>query len=239
MTTFVAGATGATGKLLVQQLLDRGRSVRAVVRSAERLPGALRGHERLSLVTASLLDLTDDELSEQVSGCDSIACCLGHNLTLRGIYGHPRRLVTDATRRLCLAAERARRGDPVRFVLMNTAGNRNRDLDEPVSLGHRCVIGIVRVLVPPHPDNEHAADFLRTTIGQKSRAIEWVVVRPDTLVDADRVSGYQLHPSPTRSAIFDPGKTSRVNVANFMARLLTEDALWAEWKGRMPVVYDA
>jgi hypothetical protein len=58
------------------------------------------------------------------------------------------------------------------------------------------------------------------------------------LTDADQVSEYSTHPSPTRSAIFNPGKTSRINVADFMARLITDAALWDEWKGRMPVVYN-
>jgi hypothetical protein len=36
---------------------------------------------------------------------------------------------------------------------MNTAGNRNPDLQEPVSLKQRLVIGLIRRLVPAHADN--------------------------------------------------------------------------------------
>ncbi|MFY3056308.1 NAD(P)H-binding protein, partial [Achromobacter xylosoxidans] len=56
MTTLVVGASGATGRLLVGQLLERGEPVRALLRS----PDALRawaGDPRLSLVQASVLDL--------------------------------------------------------------------------------------------------------------------------------------------------------------------------------------
>ena len=129
-------------------------------------------------------------------------------------------------------------GGPVKFVLMNTAGNRNRDLKEPVSLGQRCIIGLLRVLVPPHADNEDAADYLRTTFGQDCSLIEWSVVRPDSLTDETDVTPYKIHPSPTRSAIFDPGQTSRINVAHFMAELLTNDEVWVSWKGGMPVIYN-
>jgi hypothetical protein len=128
--------------------------------------------------------------------------------------------------------------EPTRFVLMNTAGNSNRDLHEPVSFGQRCVIGLIRLLLPPHVDNEQAADYLRTRIGQNDGAIEWVVVRPDNLINKDQVTEYELHPSPTRSAIFDPGITSRINVGHFMADLITGDALWTRWKGQMPVIYN-
>ena len=235
----MVGATGATGRLLVQALVDRQQTVKTIVRSKERLPDDLTAHPDVTVREASLLDLSDDELRKEVDGCDAIASCLGHTMSLGGIYGKPRRLVTDATKRLCGAVQASPPARPTRFVLMNTAGNSNRDLDEPLSFGQKCIIGLLRLLLPPHVDNEEAADYLRVSAGQSDAAIEWVVVRPDTLIDEDEASEYELHPSPTRSAIFDPGKTSRVNVAHFMAELVTNEATWREWKGRMPVIYNA
>lgn len=238
MTVLVVGASGATGRLLVEDLLSRGDRVRAVVRSPEKLPEALRDHHLLSIVHANLLDLSDDEMTQHVNGCTAVASCLGHNLTFRGIYGSPRRLVTDATRRLCEAVRATRPQHPVRFVLMNTAGNSNRDLDEPISFGQRCVIRLIRLLLPPHIDNEKAADYLRANVSPNDSAIGWVAVRPDTLVNEEWVTEYEVHPSPTRSAIFNAGKTSRINVAHFMAELITDDDTWNRWKGRMPVIYN-
>jgi hypothetical protein len=121
---------------------------------------------------------------------------------------------------------------------MNTAGNSNRDLQESVSLSQGCVVDLVRLLLPPHVDNENAADFLRSQIGQDDLDIEWVVVRPDTLTNAKVVTEYEEYPSPTRSAIFNPGAASRINVAHFMARLITEDGTWNKWSGQMPVIYN-
>ena len=236
--TLVVGATGATGRLLVQQLRSQGQHVKVVVRSAERLPNVIRNHEKLSIILASVLDLTDSEMAKHVSDCHAVASCLGHTLDFRGLYGHPRRLVTEATRRLCNAIKANRPESPRKFVLMNTTGNRNRDLDERISFSEKCVIGLVRLLLPPHSDNEKAADFLRTQIGQHDRDIEWVAVRPDTLIDAPQVTEYELHSSPIRSAIFDAGKTSRINVAHFMAKLITDDKTWQAWKGQMPVIYN-
>lgn len=121
---------------------------------------------------------------------------------------------------------------------MNTTGNRNGDLSEAVSLAQHAVLMLLRLLLPPHVDNEKAADFLRQEIGQDNSFIEWVAVRPDGLVDESKVSEYELHPSPTRSAIFNTGKTSRINVAHVMAQLILDDPLWAQWKGEMPVIYN-
>lgn len=159
-------------------------------------------------------------------------------MSLKGIYGHPRRLVTDATRRLCDAIKANKPETPTKFVLMNTVGNSNPDLDERVSLAQKLAIALLRLLLPPHVDNEQAADHLRTRIGQNDPAIEWAAVRPDSLTDEDVVTEYAIYASPTRSAIFNAGSTSRINVAHFMAELITDDDTWARWKGQMPVIYN-
>jgi hypothetical protein len=127
---------------------------------------------------------------------------------------------------------------PVRFVLMNTVANRNRDLDESASFAQKCVIGLLRLVLPPQADNEKAAEYLRTGIGRENGAIEWVAVRPDSLTSEDRVTAYDLYPSPVRDPVFNPGKTSRINVAHFMTELITDDEMWNRWKGQMPVIYN-
>lgn len=238
MTTLVVGASGATGQHLVSQLLKQGQHVRAIVRNAEKLPVSLRNENRLTIIEASILDLTAAEMVEYVAGCDTVASCLGHNLTFKGIYGQPRKLVTDATRRLCNAIIVNIPTKAVKYILMNTSGNRNRDLEEPISFTHKCVIGLLRLLLPPHVDNEKAADYLRTHIGQNNQFVKWCAVRPDGLIDEDEVTAYEIHPSPIRSAIFNAGKVSRINVAHFMAALIVDDDTWIKWKGQMPVIYN-
>jgi nucleoside-diphosphate-sugar epimerase len=238
MKVFVAGASGSTGRKLTAHLLKRGHQVVTVVRSTSSLPDEIRNHKNIVVKQASLLDLTDAQLQELVKECGAIASCLGHNLTLKGIFGPPRRLVTDAVRRLCEAAKANQPRAPVKFVLMNTTGNRNPDMDEKRSFGEKIVVGLLRVLLPPQADNEAAAEYLRTQIGQNDAVIEWVALRPDGLIDDDMVSEYTLHPSPTRSPIFDPGKTSRINVSHFMAELISDAATWEKWKGQMPVIYN-
>lgn len=238
ITSLIVGASGATGSLLVEQLLHRGHRVKAVLRSSGKLPQSLVDHQHLSLIQANIFDASDADLANFVDGYGAIGSCLGHNLTLKGIYGHPRRLVTETTRRLCEAVKATASERPTKFVLMNTAGNSNRDLKEPISLAQKCVMGMLRLAVPPHVDNEAAADYLRTVIGQRDPAIQWAVVRPDTLIDESAATEYDVCSSPTRSAIFNPGKTSRINVAHFMANLIEDAELWARWQGQMPVVYN-
>ncbi|WP_339653970.1 NAD(P)-binding oxidoreductase [uncultured Maribacter sp.] len=237
MTVLVVGASGATGSQLVEQLLIQKHKVKIIVRSPEKLPESWKTNDNLQIISASLLALSDNEMSEIVNDCNAVASCLGHNLTWKGVYGKPRRLVTDATRRLCEAIKSNNLESVTKFVLMNTTGNRNRDLNEPISFAQKCVIGLLRLLLPPHVDNEKAAEYLRIQIGQNNTSIEWVAVRPDGLINEDEVTDYEIHPSPTRSAIFNAGKVSRINVAHFMASLITDNTLWAKWKGQMPVIY--
>lgn len=238
MKIIVVGATGATGKHLVRELLDQGHQVKAFVRSPEKLK-ELNKNVNLELVKANVLETPIEDLQQHVADCDAVASCLGHNPDLKGLYGHPRKLVTETVARWCAAIEANRSDKPVKYVLMNTAGNSNRDLNEPVSFGQRVVVGLLRLLVPPHRDNEMAADHLRTAVGQDNPYIEWVAVRPDSLQDEPTVTPYEIHRSPIRSVIFDPGNTSRINVAHFMAQLITNKELWEKWKGEMPVIYNS
>ncbi|MEE4256764.1 MAG: NAD(P)-binding oxidoreductase [Bacteroidales bacterium] len=238
MKVLVVGATGATGTLLLEQLLERGHEVKAIVRSSEKIPQPVKNHAKLKLIEGELLKLDDEEMAQHVKGCDAVASCLGHNITIKGMYGHPRRLVTDAAKRLTKAIAATHPEKKVKYILMNTSGNRNRSIKEPIALGQRMVTALLRLLLPPHVDNEKAADFLWRNIGNEHKQLEWVAVRPDGLINEDKISEYEIHPSPIRNPIFNPGKTSRINVAHFMASLIDDDEIWQKWKGQMPVIYN-
>ncbi|MDX8340902.1 NAD(P)H-binding protein [Draconibacterium sp. IB214405] len=238
MKTLVLGASGATGKLLVEQLLSMGHEVKVIVRPTATIIDTWKNKKKISIIEANISEVSVEEMRDYLSDCQSVASCLGHNITMKGMFGKPRRLVADAVELACKAIEQNASDTPVKFVLMNTTGNRNRDLNESIAFGEKLLIGLIRLLVPPQVDNENAADFLRVNIGQKHKQIEWVAVRPDSLIDNDKVSEYELYASPIRSILFSPGKTSRINVANFMSRLIAEKDLWTKWKGQMPVIYN-
>lgn len=237
MTILVVGASGATGKHVVEQLLKDQQKVRVIVRSPEKLPEPWKNNENLSIFQGSVSQISINEMAAYLQGCQAVVSCLGHTMSFKGLYGKPRRLVTDAVKLICDAAKLNGTDHPVKLVLMNTSGNRNRDLNEPISMGQRLVVGLLRFLLPPHVDNEQAADYLRTRIGQNMKLIEWVAVRPDGLVNEDQVTDYEVYPSPIRDAIFDAGTVSRINVGHFMAKLIMDQELWNQWKGQMPVIY--
>lgn len=238
MTTLVVGASGATGRLLVEQLLAQGELVKIIVRSIDSLPDSIKQNAQIVITECSLLDMTDTALKEHVQGCHAVVSCLGHTLSFDGMFGHPRRLVTNAVQRLCHAIEATAPEIPVKFILMNTTGNQNDHAGEKVSIPQRLVVGLLRWLLPPHADNEDAARYLQSRFGSHQQMIEWVAVRPDALINEGSVTEYDVYISPIRSAIFDAGKTSRINVAHFMSQLVVSNCTWNKWKAQMPVIYN-
>ena len=85
MIILIVGASGATGRLLVEELLNRGQEVRIVVRSLESLPEKIKNHANLSIIEESILDISHTDMVTLVRGCNAVVSCLGHNLSLQGI----------------------------------------------------------------------------------------------------------------------------------------------------------
>lgn len=238
MKIFVVGASGETGKLLVEQLLNSGQTVKIMVRSKRNIAESWSNDSRITIITNDITQIRVDEMTEHIADCQAIASCLGHNPTLKGIYGKPRKLVTNATQLLGEAILKNKPKKPIKLVLMNSAGNSNRDLDEKISVGQKIVIALLRLLVPPHSDNEKASDYLRINIGQRNPYLEWAVVRPVNLTNEDIETKYSVYASPKYSAIFKLSQVSRINVGSFMANLIVDDNVWNQWKGQMPVIYN-
>jgi nucleoside-diphosphate-sugar epimerase len=234
----LVGGTGRTGARVLEQLLSRGVGVRAIVRSADRLPKGAAQDPRLELVVADLLALGDETLLRCVRGCDAVISCLGHLPSVKGIFGPPRDLVTVATTRLCRAIEAAQPTSPVKFILMTSVSvNRRGGLDTRRGMCERAIVWILRGVVPAAKDNQRAADFLSRGIGTANPSVQWVAVRPDTLVEGD-VSEYSLHEGLV-SSLFTPDSTNMANVAHFMCELATNSKAWNDWNGGLPVIVNA
>ena len=141
-------------------------------------------------------DIISHAVAEQVQGCNAVISCLGHVMDFKGMFGEPRKLCTDATRRLCDAIEKNGSPTPTRFILMNTVGVQNPDLDEKRTWFERGLLTLLRNTLPPHRDNETASEHLHRNVGRENTHIEWCCVRPDSLIDAE-LSPYDINESPT------------------------------------------
>ncbi|MEZ8824645.1 NAD(P)-dependent oxidoreductase [Vibrio amylolyticus] len=238
MATLVLGGTGATGLLVVQQLLKKEQPVKLIVRSTMKLPLKVISSELVEITQANIAELSERELIEQVQGCSHVISCLGHNLSIKGMFGKPRRLVTQVMERVCQAIAKSNPANPVKLILMSTTGFQDKMNGEKVSIAHRAVVAFIRLTLPPHADNEHAAKYLQSLPASQSQHIQWVGIRPDSLVNQTESSHYDLHPTPVCDPIFDARKTSRINVARFMVELSSNPILWQHWQSRFPVIYN-
>jgi hypothetical protein len=177
-------------------------------------------------------------LQRHLRGCDAIISCLGHVISLKGVLGPPRDLVTQATTRLCRAIEAMRPTEPFKFILMSSVSvNRPGRLDTRRGTFERTFLAVLCCLLPPAKDNQLAADFLSRKLGADNPFVQWTVVRPDTLRDGD-ITEYTLHEGLV-SGLFKPGSTNMANVAHCMCELVTNPTTWADWQGKFPVVINA
>ena len=237
-TVLLVGGTGRTGRLVLQQLVGRGIGVRAIVRAAGKLPAGIAQDAHVSVVEASLLSMSDEELQRQLRGCDAVVSCLGHELSLKGILGPPRDLVTRATTRLCRALEAVQPERPVKLILMSSVSvHHPGGLDTRRGAFEKVLVWMLRGVLPPARDNQSAANVLHERIGAGHPCVQWAVVRPDTLLEGE-VSAYTLHTGLVNS-LFAPGQTRMANVAHFMGELVTNPLAWQDWQGKLPVIIDA
>ena len=240
-TALLLGATGGIGRQVLIRLLDRGCPVTVIVRSAERLPTEAKGHQLLTVVEVgeSQGQLASYNLSEHVH-CDAIVQCLGHNLSFSGMYGYPRRLCADTVKRLCEAVRDVAPDKPVKLIVVNTEGVDRPDGEDTKTLRRgcceSCILSMLKCCLPPHADNVATSAYLHTE-ARKNPCVSFCAVRPSNLVD-DPPSEFSLHET-LQNGIFGAGcTTSRANVGDFMANLVTQPELWARWENTYPHILD-
>lgn len=237
----VVGATGATGKHVVRMLLEKGdATVVALARSKEKLMGLLdmnkdKPNPNLVVKEASIGDLSTEDFKELTNGCGSIVCCLGHNLTFKGMYKDGlflQKAVKELTSNMPQGC---------RFVLMGSDGVAHPDgvTDPKRTRFERGILFLLRWLVPPHVDNEKTALYLSENSG-----FDWTVVRPGDLYNKEdetthtNAEGYKIYDHPIGS-LFGDNSTARSDVADFMVEVATMNSKsWTElYKHKMPVIY--
>jgi putative NADH-flavin reductase len=233
MKVLVLGATGQTGYHVVKQFLENSIQVKAIVRNAEKFKDN-QSDKNLKLFTENILDIEDKRLKEILADVDVVISCLGHNISLKGIFGKPHYLVTEAIKKII---DNSNDKHPKKIILMNTTACLNTKQKEKFTFGESIIMGIMRSLLPPQRDNERALKYLEEKLNGED-VFEWIAVRPDTLITQDQVTDYEIFESPQRSPIFNAGKTSRINVAHFIMKLVLNEELWNEWMYKMPVIYN-
>jgi uncharacterized protein YbjT (DUF2867 family) len=173
MRIVVFGATGSTGRQVVDQSLFAGHDVTAVVRR----PDQVATRPRLVVRAGDVLDAAS--LHESCSGAEAIVSCVGPRSNLR-----PGTVMSAGTANMLAAGEAA---GVRRFVFQSGIG-----LSDGVELS-RANRWLLRALWRPL----FAAAIHDKAEGERvlrASALEWVIVRPVVLRDAPAAGHYLAGP---------------------------------------------
>ncbi|MGD8166691.1 NAD(P)-dependent oxidoreductase [Herbiconiux sp. P16] len=214
MNTVIFGANGATGRLLIDQALEHGREVTAAVRN----PSALdRRHPRLTIARVDVLDAGQVSAALDNARADAVVSSLGVpfgrdaiDLYSRGTANIVAAMTAHGVRRLLVTSSSA--ADPaVRFK--NSGGGVLMEALKPLVI---FVMGRTTY-----------TDMRRMEELVAASGLDFTIVRPSGLFDADAVSDYRVEESHVRGAF-----TARIDLANFMITALTDRA----WFGRAAAI---
>lgn len=199
MRILIVGATGGTGRQLVEQGLERGHEVTAFVRNSAKL--AIR-HDRLRVVTGNVLDRRS--LQEAVANVESVLCALGHK---RWFY--PNRILSAGTQNLVDAMKET----GVRRLVCETSLGVG---DSFGRMGLYYTLFVIPFILPFYYFDKHRQEKIVRASG-----LDWVIVRPATLNNGRRRGNYR-HGADVGSWIFTR-RVSRADVASFMLDQIEQD----------------
>jgi len=194
----IIGATGGTGRELVDQALKLGHEITALARTPERL--SIK-HRHLHTMKG---DVTNVQCVEQaVGGQDAVLSTLGTKVIRKNT------IQSDGTRNLIRA--------------MQQCGVRRLVLESSLDVGDsRGQLGFffAHVIRPTLLRNIFADKEVQEKLVRES-PLEWTIVRPAMLTNGPRTGKYRAGFSVDDRSI--KGKISRADVADFMLQQLTDN----------------
>jgi putative NADH-flavin reductase len=200
LRVLVIGATGATGRQLVQQALEQGHQVTAFVRDPSKLKIA---HANLRIAKGDVLDYASVESA--MRGQSAVLSALGHKR-----FFYPNRIQSDGMRNILQAMKTC---DVPRLVCETALGIGN-------SVGR---LGLPHTfLILPLILAFYMWDKLRQEQLIIASDRDWVIVRPGVLTSGEARGSYRH--GPKVGSYLWPVKIARADVADFMLKQLTDDA---------------
>jgi putative NADH-flavin reductase len=217
MRIAVFGATGRTGRPLLEQALDRDHEVVAFVRDATSLAASLREHDRLTVVEGDAY--TGEGIERAIAGddpVDAVVSVLGQ--TSEG----PDDLLTEAGRHVLAVMEN---NGVERFVTLVGAGV--REDGESVDLGGKIMGTLLKLMARSVlEDAEAHVELVRAS------DTRWTVVRGPRLTEGDHMGEFR---HGTDLSLGMRATAARANVAEFVLDCLEDDRYVHE----MPKIADA
>lgn len=207
-TVALFGATGKTGRRVLDRAVGAGMSVRALVRDPAKL--AVRS-DRLTVVGGDILD--PDSVAQTVSGSDAVLSVFGH------VRGSPATIQTDGTRNIVEAMQTA---GVRRIVTLSGGGLRADGYDRPGAADR-----VIRLLLKSLAGHVLADAEGHLKVLQESD-LDWTVVRGPRLTEKPGMGSYRVSWVGVNSST----KISRDDLADFILSQVNDRT----FVGKMPFV---
>jgi len=244
MNVIIFGATGGTGRALVEQALQHGHAVTAFARNPAKISAT---HQNLRIAKGNILDY--DTVKAALHNQDAALSALGVRppvailiivaiacqllARLAGLSGPLSWLVRLGLPLLAIFVAQRRTttlSDGTRNIVsaMEELGVRRFICESSLGIGDsRGQLGFLYdyVLIPVLLRNIFADKELQEKVIRDSK-VEWVIVRPAALTNGPRTGAYRSWTGPANAPI--RRKISRADTADFMLRQLVEDTYLAK-----------
>lgn len=201
MKLLIFGATGGTGRQLIEQALEQHHTVTAFARN----PAALTLiHSNLQVVQGDIMDI--DSVEHAMQDHDAVLSSIGSPANKIGT------IRSEGTRNIIRGMEKA---GIRRFVCQTSLGygDSRKILDlTPFYFKYLIVPFILR---KGFADHELQEKYIRQS------KLEWIIVRPGTLTDGNRTGIYKHGFTVNDKSI--RVKVSRADVADFMLKQINDN----------------
>jgi putative NADH-flavin reductase len=198
MRLAIFGATGGTGLEVTRQALEKGHSVRVLLRNPNRMP---LSNEKMRIVLGNVLD--HESVTKTILGADAVLSCLGQRNLMRNT-----RVVSVGTHLIMSVMKE----QGVRRVVVESASGAGESLAQ-ASLLQRVIFATL--LWAPYQDK----NLMEPDV--KASGLEWTLVRPTALTNGQRTGKYVVSVGTAPKTF----SVTRADVATAMLRAV-EERLW-------------
>jgi putative NADH-flavin reductase len=187
------GATGGTGRQVLEQALATGHTVKALARD----PAKLEPRDGLTVIAGDVLDQAATDAC--VEGTGAVICVLGTKPGTEPIEA-------AGTERILAAMDKH---GVKRLIAVSSMGI--GDSIDQINLAFRVIMNLTLKRIMQAKEQQE-----RLIVGSST---DWTIVRPGGLTDGPRTGSYQAGTDKSIKA----SRVSRADVADFVLRQLTDD----------------
>ena len=200
MKILIIGATGGTGRAIVEQALDQGHAVTAFVRNPSKVTIK---REQLVVVKGNVLDY--DSVDHAVQGHDAVVSALGHKQ-----FFLKNTILSDGVKNIIRAMEKHK----VKKLIFESSLGVG---DSSGELGFYYTLFVIPFIIFFYYKDKELAE---RCIMESS--LDWTIVRPGQLTNGKRRGVYRE--GLNVGNWFSTVRISRADVADFMLKQLTDNS---------------